>query len=105
MLCSAALLPRSCCVEGIRGTRRAGKAAWRRACAGYRYRHLLPGQPPATWGGIIAPWALLQPIRLHLGYSGNLREKVPVLVAFFLMTFFISNVLNVYFMALQASCP
>lgn len=41
--------------------------AWRVPSSGYRDRHLLPGQPPATWGGAIAPWLLIQPLRLHIG--------------------------------------
>ena len=48
-------------------------------------------------------WALLEPIRLLLGYIGNLRERVAWLGGFWVLTVFPQTILHVYFIVGQAS--
>jgi len=35
---------------------------------------------------VLSVWFLLEPIRLYLGFAGNLQEKVPQLTGFWLLT-------------------
>eukprot|EP00240_Pyramimonas_obovata_P015497 CAMPEP_0118953270 /NCGR_PEP_ID=MMETSP1169-20130426/56274_1 /TAXON_ID=36882 /ORGANISM="Pyramimonas obovata, Strain CCMP722" /LENGTH=301 /DNA_ID=CAMNT_0006900695 /DNA_START=473 /DNA_END=1375 /DNA_ORIENTATION=+ len=42
-------------------------------------------------------WLVFEPLRLLLGYSGNLQEKVPYLVVFMLITAFPQLPINAYF--------
>ena len=42
-------------------------------------------------------WLLAEPVRLWTGYSGNLRENVPILLVFWLLTFFVSTPVSIYF--------
>jgi transmembrane protein 17 len=56
--------------------------------------------PRAGWqesAGVLAGLVLLEPLRLYCGYSGNLQERVPVLVAFVLATAFPIAPLVAYF--------
>jgi len=46
-----------------------------------------------------AVWALAEPFRLGLGYSGNLKEKVPHLTAFFLLTVLPQTAILIYMVA------
>jgi hypothetical protein len=42
-----------------------------------------------------------EPVRLALGYSGNLQEKVPFVAAFMLLTLFPGLPVCLYFMFVQ----
>ena len=42
-------------------------------------------------------WLLLEPIRLLLGYVGNLRERVAWLGGFWILTVFPQLVVHIYF--------
>mmetsp|Transcript_25039 Transcript_25039/g.34505 ORF Transcript_25039/g.34505 Transcript_25039/m.34505 type:complete len:114 (+) Transcript_25039:391-732(+) len=46
-------------------------------------------------------WAVLEPLRLLLGYSGNLQEKVPFLGVFMLVSLFPQLPVNAYFAIAQ----
>lgn len=46
-------------------------------------------------------WALIEAIRLGLGYFGNLAERVPWLIGFWLLTLFPQTVIHGYFMLVQ----
>lgn len=50
---------------------------------------------------VVAIWGLCEIPRLRLGYVGNLREKVPELSAFFLLTIFPSTCMVIYLTFLQ----
>ena len=52
---------------------------------------------------IFTVWALLEPIRLILGYVGNLRERVAWLGGFWVLTIFPQLVVHIYFLVGQAS--
>ena len=43
----------------------------------------------------------VEPIRLYLGYDGNLREKVPTLIGFFLLTGFFQLPLALFLVLTQ----
>ena len=47
---------------------------------------------------IFTVWALLEPIRLLLGYVGNLRERVAWLAGFWVLTLFPQTVVHLYFL-------
>lgn len=49
----------------------------------------------------VVVWCLVEIARLRLGYFGNLREKVPELSAFFLLTAFPSLACVAYLTAVQ----
>ena len=51
---------------------------------------------------MFSAWIATEIIRLYSGYSGNIQEKVPRLVIFFLLSIFPAlPMLLVYFFALQ----
>lgn len=50
---------------------------------------------------MFAIFVLLEPLRLWLGHSGNLRERVPELAGCFLFSLFPQFVISFYFLQLQ----
>ena len=50
---------------------------------------------------IFTVWALLEPIRLLLGYIGNLRERVAWLGGFWVLTLFPQIAVHIYFLVGQ----
>lgn len=52
---------------------------------------------------ILALWAVSEPVRLIFGYTGNLKEKVPQLAAFFLLTAFPQIPALVYFLFVETN--
>merc|ERR1711871_1361594 len=48
-------------------------------------------------------WVLLEPIRLALGYVGNLRERVAWLGGFWVLSLFPQLVVHVYFLVGQGA--
>ena len=52
---------------------------------------------------IFTVWALLEPIRLVLGYVGNLRERVAWLGGFWVLTVFPQLVVHIYFLVGQSA--
>eukprot|EP00002_Diphylleia_rotans_P031985 TRINITY_DN6673_c0_g1_i4.p1 TRINITY_DN6673_c0_g1~~TRINITY_DN6673_c0_g1_i4.p1 ORF type:complete len:181 (+),score=36.77 TRINITY_DN6673_c0_g1_i4:59-601(+) len=48
-----------------------------------------------------AIWCIFEPLRLYSGYVGNLKEKVPHLVVFFILTLFPVFETIVYFVSIQ----
>ncbi|KAL1514837.1 hypothetical protein AB1Y20_003922 [Prymnesium parvum] len=52
--------------------------------------------PMAFWS-----WAVIEVLRLGLGYFGNLAERVPWLLAFWMLTLFPQPVLQLYFLFIQ----
>ena len=64
-------------------------AAWGLCVAGgIAYKHPYPASGYAQAAGVLVGWALFELLRLYCGFAGNLQEKVPVLVAFVLLTVF-----------------
>ena len=64
-------------------------AAWGACVAGgIAYKHPYPASGYAQAAGVLVGWALFELLRLYCGFAGNLQEKVPVLVAFVLLTVF-----------------
>ena len=45
-----------------------------------------PAPAPYALPALLCAWAALEALRLWLGYAGNLRERVPELCAFWLLT-------------------
>lgn len=50
-------------------------------------------------------WAAAEPGRLFFGYTGNLREKVPQLAAFFLLSIFPQLLIIMYLLFIQHRVP
>jgi hypothetical protein len=46
-------------------------------------------------------WLLIEPIRLHAGFSGNLEERVSELSGLFIFSLFPQSVIAFYFIFLQ----
>lgn len=46
-------------------------------------------------------WLLMEPLRLWAGYSGNLKENVPVVIVFLLVTVFMAAPISVYLLVAQ----
>ena len=47
------------------------------AVKGVRNRYQWPLTPAPTWLGVILPWAVIQPIRIHLGARATARGRSP----------------------------
>ena len=52
---------------------------------------------------IFTVWALLEPIRLFLGYVGNLRERVAWLGGFWVLSIFPQLFVHIYFLVGQSA--
>lgn len=52
---------------------------------------------------VFSLWAVAEPVRLLFGYTGNLKEKVPQLAAFFLLTCFPQIPAFVYFLFVETN--
>jgi hypothetical protein len=63
----------------------------------HTHSHSIAGVTP----GIFGVWALVEPVRLYIGYAGNLDENVPSLIAFEFLSLFPQSVLCVFLLALQ----
>eukprot|EP00128_Syssomonas_multiformis_P007155 Colp12_sorted_trinity150504_noHs@22961 len=50
---------------------------------------------------ILVTMSLIEPVRLYLGFDGNLREKVPSLAGFWLLSIIMQFPLNLYVMVAQ----
>ena len=59
-------------------------------------------QDATTFSGQLPPLSCAQPLRLWLGYTGNLRERVPALATFLLVTFLPAMPICIYMGWLQA---
>jgi len=64
----------------------------------YRYGEgLSVSDPDEIRTAVLFLWLLAEPVRLWTGYSGNLKENVPILLVFWLLTFFVSTPVSFYF--------
>ncbi|WZN62026.1 putative membrane protein [Chloropicon roscoffensis] len=64
----------------------------------YRYGSgLSVSDPDEIRTAVLFLWLLAEPVRLWTGYSGNLKENVPILLVFWLLTFFVSTPVSFYF--------
>ncbi|QDZ21139.1 putative membrane protein [Chloropicon primus] len=68
----------------------------------YKYGEgLSVNDPDQIRTAVLFLWLLAEPVRLWTGYSGNLRENVPILLVFWLLTFFVSIPVSFYFSVAQ----
>lgn len=73
----------------------------------YSYAYKLAEDPPlwdvdATWYGSLAIlWTVMEPVRIYLGYTGNLKSSVSALCGFIMLTITGQIALMIVFMILM----